>query len=251
MNNKLILLSAVLFAVALSAPAVLADQHTNATNDTVNDTPQSLITESEAQTAAEAELPDGIWALEEVELDDDVYEFEFILENDAGEAEISVNAVTGSIISVEIERENEEEREERDTDEEQETEEEREERGDANASTLEEAREQITELREEIRELRSTIAELRRNNNATSERELPDQASERAQEARERRGPPETLPRGQGAVEVEVDGNETEVEVEAERRGPSQQARENINGTPGQNSSRPGFVTRMLQRMFG
>jgi hypothetical protein len=46
---------------------------------------------------------------------------------------------------------------------------------------------------------------------------------------------------------VEVEANETEVAVE--QRGPREG--QGPDGVPGEDSNRPGFVTRMLQAIFG
>jgi uncharacterized membrane protein YkoI len=249
MKKQFLSLLAVLIAVTLVVPAVAADQHTNTT---ANDTDADILSLAEARTVAENALQQNTtWVLDSAERDDNTYEFEFIVQDSEREAEITVDARTGDVLSFEQDKEADEEAERDDEAEEDVEENESEE----TVSTLDEARERIQALRQQIRSLQAELADLR--NNQSSREDLPEQASERAQEARERRGLPEDVPRGQGQTEQEVqveaeqENGEQEVEVEAERTGPSQQSRDNINGTPRENSNRPGFVTRMLQRTFG
>lgn len=201
---------------------VAADNHTD--NTTV-DRGDAL------RTARDSLSTEYNWSLDEAERDDDGYEFEFIVAGAEREAEITVDARTGAI----LERETESETEERD-----------ETQNSTQVATLEEARERIQELQEQVQELREDLREARSSSSESVESEeqredLPAQADDRAREARE-----------QGvSAEVEVEDNGSSVEFEAERRGPNQAARDNVNGTPGgDNSNRPGFVSRMLRSMF-
>lgn len=194
-------------------------------DDEEETTTEYIVTEDEAIDLARDALNSTGWEVEEVEREDRVYEVE--LRKDNVEAEVRVDGTNGEILRTEQETEEADDSDSDEADEE-----------DQNASdveNLEEARSLIAELREEIRELREELRELR---------------EERDEDAREKRGNSANAP-GQNRDAGRPDNIERPSDAGNNNETPAQAARDNIDDIPGgENSNRPGFVTRMLRAMF-
>ena len=189
-----------------------------------------IVNRSEAVKTARERLSDLEWKLVDSRIDeeDGEYEFRFAAGSDS-EAEVTINASSGDIIDLEEEIEAGEEKKDQ-----------VEQLERVEVENLEQAKERINELRTMVMDLRRQVAALEQPEDGKAENE-----------------------RGNGEIEVEKEDGETKVEgetpngTEFEFEGDSnasKEARENINGTPGSDTAqenRPGFVSRMLNSIFG
>ena len=243
-SSKFLVLATVLMLVA--APAV-ADDHLNETEtddepeddsdieeeeeeteseddsdtDGTDNTTEITVSEQEAERTAREALSDNNWTLEESDVDEEegYYEFEFVVSGEEAEAEVRVDGSSGEVFRLEEELEKES-RNQR-----------------AVQARIEAKEEQIERYRERISQLEEEIEQLREEGTAEDSESEAEVELERDGEETE--------------VEAEAEQGDREVEVEAE--GPNQNARENVNGTPGSEQAqqrRPGFVSRMLSGFF-
>ena len=203
--------------------------------DGTDNSTELTITKSEAEETARNALSDNIWELESSSTheEDGYYRFRFIVSGEDAEAEVRVDGSSGEIFRYEEELEKETEEDEN------ESESEVEEIERVEVQNLEQAKQRIEELRGMVMDLRREAAE---TEDSESERELDV----------ERRN-------GETEIEVEQESGEQETEAEIERRGPpenrgpSQNARDAVNGTPGNEQAqqrRPGFVSNFLSGFF-
>lgn len=117
---------------------------------------------------------------------------------------------------------------------------------DADVQNLEEARERLERANTMISNLQDRVQELEQQLEMSQERRRAENISnisERQQQRDEEQG------RERNATNMNKSNNGTSGD-----RGPSEEARENINGTPGSEQARenrPGFVNQLLQGLFG
>jgi len=109
----------------------------------------------------------------------------------------------------------------------------------------EQGTQQVQELQRENRELQQQLrqarAELRKAKSLLEQNGIDAELSGEV-EVQVRNQPPETSPRAENSQDERNNSQGT----------PNEQARESVNGTPGEdNSNRPGFVSRLLQGIFG
>ena len=208
-----------------------AESDDDSETDGTDNSTEMTVSEDEAERTARAALSDNNWTLEESKVDeeDGYYEFEFVVSGEEAEAEVRVDGSSGEVFRLEEELEQEEDSDSESNER-------------AVQARIEAKQEQIERYRERISELQEEIQQLREDG-AVEEQEERDREVEREM----RRDGEDT------EVEIEAEDGDREVEVEAETEGPDQNARENVNGTPGSEESqerRPGFVSRMLSGFF-
>lgn len=185
---------------------------------------QSIAEERIVETAREALNREGL-SLEGVEQNEDRHTV-FFRDEDNEQLRVTLDARTGELTR---ERGNENTTVFRGVDEE-------------TAQQLADLRAEVERLKEELREKTRELREARsllEENNIEAESQGDVQVEVTNQ-------PPEANSRAQNRESNETQRNNTP------QGTPADQAQEAVNGTPGEeNSQRPGFVSRMLQSMFG
>ncbi|MFB6144566.1 MAG: hypothetical protein ABEJ98_04615 [Candidatus Nanohaloarchaea archaeon] len=215
----------------------------NQTGDTVDGTDnrtELTVDRSEAEQAARNVLSDNNWTLEDSKTheEDGYYEFKFVVKGKDAEAEVRVDGSSGEVFRHEEKLEDESDGVKK--------------LEKVEVQSLEEARKRIKELRSMVMELRGKVAEL--EGRADSERgaEFERRGNETEAEVENKSGETKS--------EAEIERGSKGTEGEAERRGPpagqepSENARENVNGTPGSDQAqqrRPEFINKLLSSFFG
>lgn len=211
------------------------------------------IDRSEAEEIARNSLSENNWTLEDssTEEEDGYYKFEFVVKGEDAEAEVRVDGSSGEIFRHEEELEKE-------TEDEEKNESEAEELERVEVQNLEQAKERIGELRKMVINLREEVAGLEAEDSESdseTEVEFERQNGETEAEAEKDSNGQET----EAEMERERYENRTDTEAEFETEGPpedrgsSQNARDSVNGTPGNEQAqekRPGFVSNFLNRFF-